>query len=145
MPKEIIVSDSNKTDEELKNLLTNNKVTNDILSDTPVKEYVVQTQKHASLALSITLTRLLGNKHSCKAIIEEYVCGEKSGDYNKDDDGIEAIEMMSDEEESPTEIAQCESLFMFDQLLHMTGISEINRNASPQAQDVNSTYIRHLM
>lgn len=41
MSKEIIVSDSNKTDEEFKNLLTNNKVTNDILSDTPVKEYVV--------------------------------------------------------------------------------------------------------
>lgn len=44
---------------------------------------------------------------------------------------------MSDEEESSTEIPQCESLVMFDQLLHITGISEINRNASPYTQDVN--------
>ena len=60
----------------------------------------------------------------------------------EDDDGIETTETMSDEEESSTEIPQCESLVMFDQLLHMTGISEINRNASPYTQDVNWTYIR---
>ena len=69
MSKEIIESDSNKSDEEFKNLLTNNKVTNDILSDTPIKEYVVSTQKHLSLALSINLTSLLGSKHSYKLLL----------------------------------------------------------------------------
>ena len=36
-----------------------------------------------------------------QAIIDKYVCGEKSSDYDKDGDGIKAIEIMCDPEETP--------------------------------------------
>ena len=43
--------------------------------------------------------------------------------------GIEVVEMVSDGGESPIKISHREALGMLDQLLHVTGISEIDRNA----------------
>ena len=67
-------------------------------------------------------------KTSLQTIIDEYVCGEKSEDDDKDDNGIEATEMISNEEESPTEISHREALSILDQLPHATGISETDCN-----------------
>lgn len=61
-----------------------------------------------------------------QAIIGKYVCGERSTDYDKDEDGIEAIEIICDPEKTSIDISHTEALGMLDQLLHVNGISEID-------------------
>ena len=64
-----------------------------------------------------------------QVVIDKCICGERSGDYNKDEDAIEATEMICDEKEFPIEISHREALGMLGLLLHVTGISEIDHNA----------------
>ena len=55
-------------------------------------------------------------------VIDKQVCGERSREYDKDVVDTGAIEMISDEEESPIQISHLETSGMLDQLLHVTVI-----------------------
>ena len=55
-------------------------------------------------------------------VIDKQVCGERSREYDKDVVDTGAIEMISDEEESPIQISRLETSGMLDQLLHVTVI-----------------------
>lgn len=55
-------------------------------------------------------------------VIDKQVCGERSREYDKDVVDTGAIEMISDEEESPIQISRLEASGMLDQLLHVTVI-----------------------
>ena len=61
-----------------------------------------------------------------QAIIDKSVYGEKSGDYNRDEDGIEGTEMTCDEKEFQIQISYREAFCMFSLLIHVSDISEID-------------------
>ena len=64
-----------------------------------------------------------------QAIIDKCVCDERSGNYNRDEDGIEVTEMICDEKEFQIEISHREALCMLGLLPHVSDISEIDDNA----------------
>lgn len=97
-----MIESDGESHEEFKSLFK--EITKEISSDTPAEEYVDFNAKSRSNGSFDNSDQVAWKQASLQAIIEEYVCGEKSGDYGKDDDVMEAIEIISDEEESPIEI-----------------------------------------
>lgn len=94
-----MIESDGESHEEFKNLFK--EKTKEISSDTPAEEYVDFNAKSRSNGSFDNSDQVAWKQASLQAIMEEYVCG---GDYGKNDDVMEAIEIISDEEESPIEI-----------------------------------------
>ena len=86
----------------------------------PAEKYVDMDAETFRSNFLLIPTRLIGSKHPCKIIIDKCVCGEKSGDYNRDEISIEVTKMICIEKEFQIEVSHHEALCMLGLLLHVT-------------------------
>ena len=108
----------------------------------PAEEYV--DFNACSPGFFINSNQVDWKQASLQAIIEKHVYCEKSSNCDEGKDGIGAIEMICDKDESPLEISNHEALGMLDQLLPVSVISKIDCTVLVTiTEKVNTLVINH--